>query len=176
MKKLKFRFYIDHEHEEQWVNTMAETGWYLKKFWPFVYLFEEGKPGEYIYRNEMVVNRKKDYFEFLETINVERVHSFGVWTYFRKKRETGPFEIFSSPSDKIKYLNRINTLFIFVCLLNILVVVFNVLLPLLRNELQPSILWVSSLNILMGSILFLEIYRNSKRKKKLKMLTHIFEG
>jgi len=32
VKIFKFRFFIDHEREEQWVNNMAEQGWHLKKF------------------------------------------------------------------------------------------------------------------------------------------------
>ena len=44
MKKKKFRFFIDHENEEKWINDMAEQGWHLKKFWPFVFVFEKGTP------------------------------------------------------------------------------------------------------------------------------------
>ena len=60
----KYRFYIDHESEEKWINEMAEQGWNLKKFWPFVHVFEKGNPSEYIYRTEMVIACKNDYFEF----------------------------------------------------------------------------------------------------------------
>ncbi|EON72653.1 DUF2812 domain-containing protein [Lysinibacillus sphaericus] len=175
MKLIKFRFYIDHEHEEKWVNTMAETGWHLKKFWPFVYLFEKGNPSEYIYRNEMVIKRKKDYYEFLKTMGVECVHSFGVWAYFRKRREDGPFEIFSGKLDKIKDLSRLNTLFMFAALVNVLVLLINIVLPLLRHEVHQEVLWASSLNMLMLALLYIGIHRNNKRKKKLQMHAHIFE-
>ncbi|QDQ02499.1 DUF2812 domain-containing protein [Lysinibacillus fusiformis] len=175
MKLKKFRFYIDHEHEETWVNSMAESGWHLKKFWPCVYIFEKGNPSEYIYRNEMVVKRKKDYYEFLESMGIECVHSFGVWAYFRKRREDGPFEIFSGKLEKIKYLSRLNSLFLIVALGNLLVMLINIVLPLFRHELSQEILWVSSLNVLMVALLYVEIHRNNNRKKKLQMHAHIFE-
>lgn len=100
MKKIKYRFFIDHEHEEKWINDMAEQGWHLKKFWPFVFVFEKGEPGEYIYRNEKVLTRKKDYFDFLEAMNIERVFRFGIWSYFHKKRTSGPFDIYSDSTGK----------------------------------------------------------------------------
>ncbi|WP_107948939.1 DUF2812 domain-containing protein [Lysinibacillus parviboronicapiens] len=175
MKRVKFRFYIDHEHEEKWVNTMAETGWHLKKFWPFIYIFEQGNPSEFIYRNEMVIKRKKDYYEFLASMGVECIHSFGVWAYFRKRREDGPFEIFSGKLEKIKYLARLNTLFLFAAVVNILVLLNNIVLPLLHHEIHQEILWASSLNVLIIALLYVEIQRNTKRKKKLQMHAHIFE-
>ncbi|MFJ7732485.1 DUF2812 domain-containing protein [Lysinibacillus sp. NPDC097231] len=174
MKKIKFRFYIDHEHEEQWVNNMAEQGWYLTSFWPFLYVFERGTPGEYIYRSEMVINRKKDYYDFLDTMNIEHMHSFGVWAYFRKRKEAGPFEIFSGKSEKIKYLSRINLLFILVCLLNAFAVSLNIVPSIIHHEYQ-EITWFCLLNVLLMFLLMLEVYRNHKRKKRLKILTHIYE-
>ena len=73
-----------------------------------------------------MLKRKKDYDDFLDTMNIEHVYSFGVWAYFRKRKEEGPFEIFSGKSEKIKYLSRINTLFIWVCLINAFAVMLNI--------------------------------------------------
>lgn len=176
MKKIKFRFFIDHEHEEKWINDMAEQGWHLKKFWPFVFVFEKGEPGAYIYRNEMVLARKNDYFEFLETMDVERVHRFVVWSYFRKKRVDGPFEIYTDSTDKIRYLSKINRLFIFACVLNIWIFIMNMSTLLQNSELPKSIIMVISLNFLVAILFYIAILKNSKRKKTLKKTMLVFEG
>ena len=175
VKIFKFRFFIDHEREEQWVNNMAEQGWHLKKFWPFVFLFEYSKSDEYIYRNEMVLKRKKDYYDFLDTMNIKHVYSFGVWAYFKKRKEEGPFEIFSGKSEKIKYLSRINTLFICVCILNAFAVMVNILSFMLIHQFNQAFPWICLFNVFLISLLIIEIFRNHKRKKKLKLLTHIYE-
>ncbi|QGG51124.1 DUF2812 domain-containing protein [Lysinibacillus pakistanensis] len=175
MKKFKFRFFIDYEREEQWINNMAEQGWHLKKFWPFVFLFENGISDQYIYRNEMVLKRKKDYFDFLDTMNIEHVNSFGVWAYFRKRKEEGPFEIFSGKSEKIKYLSRINKLFILACLINAFAVLLNIAPIMLTHQVNQAFPWICLLNVFLISLLTIEIYRNHKHKKKLKLLTHIYE-
>lgn len=175
MKKKKFRFFIDHENEEKWINDMAEQGWHLKKFWPFVFVFEKGDPGAYIYRNEMVLARKKDYFEFLETMDVERVHQFGVWSYFRKKTTDGPFDIYSDSTDKMRYLTKINRLFIFVCILNMLIFLLNMSNLLQNSELPKSIMFVIAFNFLVAVMLYIAIRKNSKRKKTLKKTMLLFE-
>lgn len=154
---------------------MAEQGWHLKKFWPFVFLFENGISDQYIYRNEMVLKRKKDYFDFLDTMNIEHVNSFGVWAYFRKRKEEGPFEIFSGKSEKIKYLSRINTLFILACLINAFAVLLNIAPIMLTHQVNQAFPWICLLNVFLISLLTIEIYRNYKHKKKLKLLTHIYE-
>ena len=176
MKKIKFRFFVDHENEEEWINDMAEQGWHLKKFWPFVHVFEKGTPGEYIYRNEMVITRKKEYIEFLETMNVEHVHRFGFWSYFRKKRIDGPFEIYSDSTDKIRYLSKINRFFIPACILNILVVIMNLVNLFLNSEMQKSIIIAISGNFLVALMFYIAIRKNSKRRKSLKVTQQIFEG
>ncbi|MFJ7952104.1 DUF2812 domain-containing protein [Lysinibacillus sp. NPDC096418] len=176
MKKIKFRFFIDHEKEEKWVNDMAEQGWHLKKFWPFVHVFEKGNPGEYIYRNEMVMTRKKDYIEFLETMNLEHVHRFGFWSYFRKKRIDGPFDIYSDSTDKIRYLSKINSFFIPACILNIFVVIMNLVNLFLYNEKPIGMMIAITGNFLVALMFYIAIYKNSQRKKSLKATQQLFEG
>jgi len=83
----------------------------------------------------MVLKRKKDYFDFLDSMNIEHVNSFGVWAYFGKRKEEGPFKIFSGKSEKIKYLSLINTMFILACLINAFVVLLNIALIMLTHKL-----------------------------------------
>ncbi|KOS68835.1 hypothetical protein AEA09_09975 [Lysinibacillus contaminans] len=176
MKKIKFRFFIDHENEEEWVNDMAEQGWHLKKFWPFVHIFEKGNPGEYIYRNEMVIARKNDYFEFLEMMDVEHVHRFGIWSYYRKKRTDGPFDIYSDSKDKIRYLSQINRVLLGACILNVLIVILNMRYLFQLNEITKSHLTGISLNLFVTILCYIAIHKNSKRKKTLKETQILFEG
>ena len=172
----KYRFYIDHKDEEKWINDMAEQGWHLKKFWPFVHVFEKGNPGEYIYRNEMVIGRKNDYFEFLETMDVEHVHHFGVWSYFRKKRADGPFDIYSDSTDKIRYLTQINRLFIPACIVNILATIMNVVNLFQHDESSKSLMIIIALNFLVAVMFYIAIRKNSKRKISLKVIQRVFES
>jgi len=90
----------------------------------------------------MVLKRKKDYFDFLDTMNIEHVNSFGVWAYFRKRKEEGPFEIFSGKSEKIKYLSRINTLFILACLINAFAVLLNIAPIMLTHQVNQAFPWI----------------------------------
>ncbi len=108
-------------------------------------------------------------------MNIEHVNSFGVWAYFRKRKEEGPFEIFSGKSEKIKYLSRINTLFILACLINAFAVLLNIAPIMLTHQVNQAFPWICLLNVFLISLLTIEIYRNHKHKKKLKLLTHIYE-
>lgn len=111
MMMKKFRMFLDFENEEQWINDMNSQGWQLKKFSLGVFTFEKGEPGEYVYRNEflsplMSRSEQKEYFEFLNDTGIEVVHVASNSAYFRKKKTSGQFEIFTDNASKISYLNR----------------------------------------------------------------------
>lgn len=176
MKKIMFRFFVDHEKEEKWINDMAEQGWHLQKFWSFIFVFEKGEPGTYIYRNEMVLARKNDYLAFLETMNIEHVHHFVVWSYFRKKRVDGPFEIYTDSTDKIRYLAKLNRVFILGCFANIFAGIMNLVNLFQSNELLIPILLVIAFNFLVAVLCYVAIRKNRIRKKTLKENQLLFEG
>ncbi|QFG00703.1 DUF2812 domain-containing protein [Psychrobacillus glaciei] len=131
MKKVKYRFYVDYEKEEQWVNEMAQNGWHFKKIMVFRYTLVKGEPGAYIYRNELLaglaLKNKNDYLEFLKESGIEVVNKFGGWAYFRKKAAEGPFEIYTDTSSKISYYNRILNLFTVLFLGNLIMGIFNLM-------------------------------------------------
>lgn len=60
----------------------------------------------------MVLARKNDYLAFLETMDIECVHHVAVGSYFRKKHVDGPFEIYTDSTGKIRYLAKLNCVFI----------------------------------------------------------------
>jgi len=175
MKKRVYRFFLDYEKEEAWVNDMAEQGWHLKRTMVGYFIFEKGEPGQYIYRNELVKGKKQDYYDFLETMNIEFVSKFGVWAYYRKKKSEGPFELFSDSSSKIKYLTSISRLFIAITFLNLLIGFIN--LYILLGESTERILntEVSFLSFVVVIIMCTQILKVERRKKGLQRELHIFE-
>ena len=91
MKKRVIRFFTNYDKEEQWLNEMAAQGWHLMDYVWGRYLFQKGKPGEYIYRIQLLENPidHKDsaaYLEFLEEAGIETVASSLRWVYLRKGR------------------------------------------------------------------------------------------
>lgn len=52
--KYKVLFAWDFEKEEKWLNEMSAKGMQLVGVGIFKYIFEEGNPGEYFYRIELL--------------------------------------------------------------------------------------------------------------------------
>jgi len=176
MKKRVYRIFLDYEKEEAWVNTMAEQGWHLKHAMVGKFIFEKGEPGQYIYRNELVKGKSQDYYDFLETMNIEFVSKFGGWAYYRKCKSEGPFELFSDSSSKIKYLKSINRLFISVTLLNLFFGFINLYMGLGESTERFLNTGVSFLNFVVVMIMFMQILKVERRKKGLQRELHIFEA
>ena len=44
---IKYRYYIDNQKEQDWLNKLSREGWALKKFFLGFYKFEKCEPGEY---------------------------------------------------------------------------------------------------------------------------------
>lgn len=115
MRKVMHRLFMawQYEKEEAWLNEMAANGWNLVDTSLCRYTFEEGTPGEYQYRLELLEHGAKSpesaaYIRFMEETGAEHVATwFNGWAYFRKKVADGPFEIYSDIDSKIKHLKRI---------------------------------------------------------------------
>ncbi|KOS64170.1 DUF2812 domain-containing protein [Lysinibacillus agricola] len=176
MRKRVYRFFLDYEEEEAWVNDMAEQGWHLKGTILGYFVFEKGEPGQYIYRNELVNGKSQDYYNFLESMNIECVSKFGVWAYYRKKKSEGPFELFSDSSSKIKYLKSMNRLFISVTFLNLFIGFINLYIGLGESTEKFLNTGVSLINFVVAMIMCIPILKVVKRKKGLQRELHIFEG
>ena len=169
----KFRFFLDYEKEEKWVNEMANKGWHLADFHIGYYKFEKGAPGQYIYRNEMLIHLKtkeqmNDYLEFLNQTGVELVKKRGLWAYFRKEAADGPFTLYSDTSSKLAYLNRIFLLFFFLFLLN-----FFFGITKLGNRYDYTVM-LGSLNVLAAILLFIAIVKVRRRISHLKKNLNLF--
>ena len=125
----KFKFYLNDEAEERWVNEMSRQGWQLTKFSPFVYTFErEGTV--YTYRNEMITQQKNrfEYFAFLEETGVEIVHANPFWAYYRKAGTEENFELFTDTVSTRTYLQKklqtywITLLFLLISMLSLFLI------------------------------------------------------
>jgi len=126
----KWRFFINYEKEEQWLNKMATEGLNLISFKFGRYTFEDGPPGEYIYRLELLKEnptekQAQDYFAFMEDYGVECVDTYMNWAYFRKKAVDGPFEIYSDFESKIGHYKRVAYLLGTVGGANLFIALFN---------------------------------------------------
>lgn len=114
--KTAWRFFMDYEKEEAWLNQMAAQGWDFVKSWLWRYRFEKGKPGEYSYRIQLLPNwasspKSKEYLSFVSESGAEVVETSASWAYFRKKTSNGPFDLFSDLDSTIEHQKRVRTLY-----------------------------------------------------------------
>jgi hypothetical protein len=117
MAKTVWKAFVDYEKEEEWLNEMSAKGLAFTDYSFFRYKFTDGKPGEYIYRIELLKNlpghpESKKYLSFMAESSVEHISSWTRWVYLRKKTENGRFDIFSDAQSKLEHYRRINMLWI----------------------------------------------------------------
>lgn len=109
----------DFEKEEQWLNTMAQSGWLLKKVRFCRYEFIPCEPGEYTVRLEMH-DHDPEYVRFMEETGARSIGQMAQWAYFCKKSADGDFDIFSDLDSRIAHLNRIGRMLTVVGINNLL--------------------------------------------------------
>lgn len=74
MSKTVFRYFFDFlDGQEKWLNSMAESGYRLKKCGKITYTFDKCKPDEYEYAIEFVgdksYSKTNDYRKYLESMD-----------------------------------------------------------------------------------------------------------
>ena len=113
MKTNVTKWFFDFEKEEEWLNNMAAKGWNLAASHAPKYTFEEGPPGEYIYRLTLLEHGSShpetiSYIRFMEETGAEHVSTLSNgWIYFRKKAaDNGDFEIFTDTDSRIRHYKR----------------------------------------------------------------------
>jgi len=113
LKRIRKVFLVwEFEKEEKWLNEMSAKGLQLHSVGYCRYDFEVGTPGEYVYRLEMLEYtpghaESVQYIKFLEETGVEYIGSMLRWVYFRKKAETGGFDLYSDIASRIRHVERI---------------------------------------------------------------------
>ena len=96
MKRVMHRLFWawDFDREEDWLNAWAARGLALVDVCGIRYVFEEGAPGEYEYRLELLEHTAgssegRCYLDFLRDLDIECVGTYGRWAYLRRPRD-GP--------------------------------------------------------------------------------------
>jgi len=105
----KIFFAWQFEKEEKWLNGMSAMGLHLAGVGFLRYDFEEGTPGEYTLRLQMLEKwpssvQSVQYIKFVEETGAEHVGTLARWVYFRKKTAEGEaFELFSDIDSRIRH-------------------------------------------------------------------------
>lgn len=174
MKTKVYKLFFDYEKEERWLNKMSALGLHCIDFTFGRYLFEEGAPGEYTYRIELLDKmpshpESRAYIKFLEDAGIECVATHLRWVYFRQKTADGPFEIYSDYNMKIAHYKRICWLIGVFAAVNLLIGSAN-MIRFVNKGLPVA---VSALNLAVGLIftyffaLYLLRIRKLKKEKRL---------
>ena len=128
-KIIKKWFWVwEFEKEEQWLNSMAQSGWVLDKLGLCRYEFVSCVPGEYTVRLEMR-DHEPAYIDFMAETGAEYVGRMAKWIYFRKKAADGPFDIFSDIDSRITHLDKIGKMLGIVGGANMGIGLMNILVP-----------------------------------------------
>lgn len=169
----KLKLFIHFEKEEDWLNKMAKKGLELVDYKFGRYYFKKGKPGEYIYRLEMLdeqpnTEKMKEYIQFMEENGIELVTSYNTWAYFRKKAADGPFEIYTDIPSRIKHYEKIANIFGIVALINFSIACVNLGISVFNR-------YISILNFIAALLLLIPYTTLYRKIKKLKLEEKIFE-
>lgn len=111
--KRTMSLYVNMEKEQAWLNNMASKGWVLSKMsmGGLITTFERCEPNEYEIQMEIMKYPKstkqgQEYLKFLSDAGIESVYSFGGYSYYRKKADGTPFELYTDTTSKIQHLRR----------------------------------------------------------------------
>lgn len=107
----------DFDKEEEWLNQMAAEGKVLESVGFCTYRFRDSEPGEYTIRLDLARN-DSSFDQLLRDSGAEYIGRVFAWTYYRRKTEDGPFELYSDIDSKQAYLDRIARVLLIIFLLN----------------------------------------------------------
>lgn len=166
--------FVSYDKEEVWLNEMAAKGLMLVHYSWCTYLFQEGTPGEYIYRLELLENlpdhpESQRYLDFMRDAGAEPVCFWMRWVYFRKKAADGPFEIYSDASGKLAHYLRVNRFMRVLFIMNVICALYNLSFAIFTSVPSvPANLIVGCVNagasIALGGVL----YRVHKKMHKVR--------
>ncbi|MEN6435709.1 MAG: DUF2812 domain-containing protein [Anaerolineaceae bacterium] len=166
----------DFEKEEQWLNKMSDMGLQLSDVSLGRYVFEEGAPGEYKYKLQMLDNmpntvESQQYIKFCEETGAEHIASWMRWVYFRKNSDGKEFELFSDIDSRIKHIRGILTFLLVIGIAEFLILLSN--LNNLFHYREPAfviivgLLFVVTMVIIYGAIRMWKSYRKLLKERNL---------
>lgn len=164
----------DFDREEKWLNEMAAKGLQLAAVGFCKYVFEEGAPGEYQIRLELLENwpthpESVRYIGFVEDTGAEYLGSILRWVYFRKKSREGGFDLFSDLDSRIRHLKRILVLLEILGAVELYAGAYNGLIGYLIDRSSVVDLLSGILGLLLGILIvygFIRIHRKMNRLKR----------
>lgn len=177
MKHIIRKPYFNWEREEKWLNDLSSKGLALTDYSWCRYVFEDSKPGEYIYRIDLLDHlpthpQSRKYIEFLEETGVEFVSSYMRWVYFRKKADSGPFNLYSDIPSQIARNKRIRALWVWLAIFELTIGVANLKIGLTPpyspfNVICGIVLCIISLAFSLWSLLLTRKIRALKKEKRI---------
>lgn len=124
---------MDYEKEETWLNEMSAKGLAFTGFSFSRYAFSNSKPGEYIYRAEVLEkpprhSSSQKYLRFMADSGVECVESFGHRVYFRRRADMGRFDIYTDIDSRLRHYRRISKYWLFPAFIWMFTLILNALI------------------------------------------------
>ncbi len=173
----KWYWMWEFEEEEQWLAEMARSGQALTAVGFCRYDFEDCAPGEYevrLQRLEQPVRRKEsqEYITFVEETGAEYLGTVNQWVYFRKRREDGPFELFSDTPSRVKHLDTILWIMLPLLFLNLAAGMQNLMMFVTMNT---GANLFGLVNLALAGLLAYGIGRLWRRRKRLRRDAELFE-
>lgn len=171
MKFSVWNWFVDYEKEEKWLNEMSAKGFHFVHNSFCRYIFEEGAPGKYVYRLQLLDNlpshpESRAYIRFMEEAGAEHVSSILRWVYFRKKASEGSFDLYSDLDSRIKHYGKIALLLSFPCGYNLFIGLTN--LHLISGESSRLPLFFPWLNIGLAALIAPVIVSTLRKMSALK--------
>ncbi len=110
-KIIRTFFAWQEEKEEKWLRKMSNEGWHLSRVGFFYYIFQKGKPHDYVYKFDFKVMGKTEllnYISIFKDSGWEHMGSFGSWLYFRIDAKGDiDLDIYSDNRSKIEKYKRL---------------------------------------------------------------------
>lgn len=163
----------EFDEEEKWLAEQSAIGLRLEAVGWCKYIFDEGLPGEYTVRLELLNNvpthpESVQYIKFVEDTGAEYLGSVFRWVYFRKKSDEGNFDLFSDTQSRIKHLNRILTLNGILIPVNLLSAINNISIYFSSEGFKANLIAgiFSAAATLLLSYGFIRIYLKRRKLKK----------
>lgn len=181
MRKTVYKWFWawNFDKEEQWLNEMAAKGLTLIAIGFCKYTFEESTPSEYEVRLELLENlpthaESERYIQFVEETDAEYLGAIFRWVYFRKKKSTGAFDLYSDCSSRMKHLNRILSLIAVCSILNISNGINNLFLYFGMNATLAN-LWIGILCAAFGLLTGYGGIQIYSKRRELQKQSQLFE-
>jgi hypothetical protein len=186
MRHVLLRYFVNYEKEEIWLNEMSAKGLALTDFFFCRYSFVDSAPGEYIYRIELLEHtpvhpESIKYLNFMAESGAEHILSWFRWVYFRRKSESGSFDIYSDIDSRIAHYKRISMLMLCIGIMEFCIGIGQIGFVLNSVLLGKPLAWylvnlfALVLTWSLGALL-LSVWNSVRRKvKKLKQEKNVWE-